>query len=621
MSLATIETQRGTITLQLNGRWSGEETLAKAANAIATLSDATPDVGDPVAYVVEQVSQMIPGKVTMRDHKPQPNQVYAAIGAAAEQAFLERYAAKDDKSLRWITVHPPGHDKGQPVLIDGKGRIQAGMGGKHTGKTLGEISKGGSGKEPPKKKKKKTGGSDAKPIYLTRSMGKMSRQEAEATAPRKGDRFERKGQMYEVTKASKPKYVTEDWIDDTDSFHLKPGWVVNYTAKPVEKTEAEKKTGQAKQEKAEKAERERKEKESRFTAVAEAKGMNRSESWPLAQKEPTWEKVLHADQGESLFVGELADGTKVARRSRTMYDDFRETFYVPEKMIKADAKRMEMRSEVEELAREASMAQIGQMTPEKKREVAEKNEQLTAAIEKLFDAHGELPASIHHRLPPEMDKRLRAVQVKGGEGTAAEVLASRELRKKEPGRTDAYVVKGGDPGLVKQLHDRADEIEKERLQEFRSALGETKLDDDIRKSAEGTVHKSAFLKPSLIAENTIIEQRKRDREKREKSQKPAPAGIGKPKPSGGRQSHDATWAKLRNGKWGARIRSREDVQEGDKVTVTARSGRTKTTTVANVVWAEKGRGQRVHLVEVYGVDAAAIERDMADTTHPWTVKW
>src|SRR5215217_2146333 len=42
---------------------------------------------------------------------------------------------------RWITVHPNGPDsKGQPVLIDGEGVVQGGMGGKFNGKKIDNLN-------------------------------------------------------------------------------------------------------------------------------------------------------------------------------------------------------------------------------------------------------------------------------------------------------------------------------------------------------------------------------------------------------------------------------------------------------------------------------------------------
>lgn len=66
----------------------------------------------------------------------------------------------------------------------------------------------------------------------------------------------------------------------------------------------------------------------------------------------------------------------------------------------------------------------------------------------------------------------------------------------------------------------------------------------------------------------------------------------------------ATPAKLRNGSWGARVRS-ERVRAGDAITITAKSGKSWTTTVSKVVWSGDGvslcatvsRGIAVHPVD------------------------
>lgn len=49
----------------------------------------------------------------------------------------------------WVTMHPNGREaKGQPVKIDGAGRIVAGMGGKFKGKKLSEVGKKGASSAP-----------------------------------------------------------------------------------------------------------------------------------------------------------------------------------------------------------------------------------------------------------------------------------------------------------------------------------------------------------------------------------------------------------------------------------------------------------------------------------------
>lgn len=69
---------------------------------------------------------------------------------------------KTQQKMRWVTVHPPGHEKGTPVLIDGEGKIKGGMGGKFDGQKISSIGKGnpkadaGKSKEPAKPKASKT---------------------------------------------------------------------------------------------------------------------------------------------------------------------------------------------------------------------------------------------------------------------------------------------------------------------------------------------------------------------------------------------------------------------------------------------------------------------------------
>ena len=45
------------------GEWEGAEPAATMANAIAQLKDATPDKGDPVLWVVNEVAKVVKGRV------------------------------------------------------------------------------------------------------------------------------------------------------------------------------------------------------------------------------------------------------------------------------------------------------------------------------------------------------------------------------------------------------------------------------------------------------------------------------------------------------------------------------------------------------------------------------
>lgn len=65
-------------------------------------------------------------------------------------SFLAQYIAVNPLAFddQWITVHPGGKynwdvqqsgAKGQPVLLDDRGRIKGGMGGKFNGKTMGQA--------------------------------------------------------------------------------------------------------------------------------------------------------------------------------------------------------------------------------------------------------------------------------------------------------------------------------------------------------------------------------------------------------------------------------------------------------------------------------------------------
>jgi phospholipid N-methyltransferase len=73
-------------------------------------------------------------------------------------AWIERYAAaaemyaarkpkpqKGQQEFRWITVHPAGHEHGQPVMIGNDGTIKAGMGGKFNGQKIGDMGKASKG--------------------------------------------------------------------------------------------------------------------------------------------------------------------------------------------------------------------------------------------------------------------------------------------------------------------------------------------------------------------------------------------------------------------------------------------------------------------------------------------
>lgn len=77
MILATIDTPNGKIELDREtGMWEGQPKATRLANAIATLKMATPDKGDPVRWVVQQVARVIPGRVEtpyLDDYKSDAN--------------------------------------------------------------------------------------------------------------------------------------------------------------------------------------------------------------------------------------------------------------------------------------------------------------------------------------------------------------------------------------------------------------------------------------------------------------------------------------------------------------------------------------------------------------------
>lgn len=82
MTVATIETAQGRIDLLAEtGQWEGAEPHATMANAIAQLQDATPDKGDPVLWVINQVADVIRGAVEVhkldeRDPEKHKDRVY-----------------------------------------------------------------------------------------------------------------------------------------------------------------------------------------------------------------------------------------------------------------------------------------------------------------------------------------------------------------------------------------------------------------------------------------------------------------------------------------------------------------------------------------------------------------
>lgn len=70
MTLARIETRKGEIQLsQETGRWEGEKDTAKLANAIANLTMAHPENGDPVRWAVNEVNRVLRGVVEMPERK------------------------------------------------------------------------------------------------------------------------------------------------------------------------------------------------------------------------------------------------------------------------------------------------------------------------------------------------------------------------------------------------------------------------------------------------------------------------------------------------------------------------------------------------------------------------
>lgn len=82
----------------------------------------------------------------------------------------------------------------------------------------------------------------SEPLGFSRHIGKMSKESAHANVPKVGDRFSHKGQMHEISSVEKPYYHSKTSAEDMEDFghyNVKPGWHVEYKAKPVSETSEE----------------------------------------------------------------------------------------------------------------------------------------------------------------------------------------------------------------------------------------------------------------------------------------------------------------------------------------------------------------------------------------------
>jgi hypothetical protein len=126
---------------------------------VSRLVESTPNP-ETAQFVADEIGRLRPdlkseADESIYDFMKEVGGKYSAVDAWVDRFMaqalgitVEQYAQRRLKSspgqmeFQWITVHPPGHEKGQPVMISKKdGTIAAGMGGRFNGQKIGEIGK------------------------------------------------------------------------------------------------------------------------------------------------------------------------------------------------------------------------------------------------------------------------------------------------------------------------------------------------------------------------------------------------------------------------------------------------------------------------------------------------
>jgi hypothetical protein len=105
-------------------------------NLYADLNDQLDDEADDYE---EQGDKLFAEQL---EYEKQVEAYYDALYEKLSASGAARMSNDRKGGLRWITVKPNGEDnEGRPVLIDGDGTIQAGMGSKNKGKKIGAVDK------------------------------------------------------------------------------------------------------------------------------------------------------------------------------------------------------------------------------------------------------------------------------------------------------------------------------------------------------------------------------------------------------------------------------------------------------------------------------------------------
>jgi hypothetical protein len=532
---------------------------------------------------------------------------------------------------RWITIRSSAEGKGgHPVFIDKSGTMKT---GKFAGQSLEQAF--AKSKSKPKAEQSQLFETELQPklpgmaAEKTPSLSSVAKKQdpkprsfTEHLGPNKsftgtgykvGDRFEHKGQMYEVTRVDKPYYLSArdaEEQEDIGHFGVEKGWHAGYQARPVDKNAEE-----LKQDADKKAEQDAKKLKAEtgmkaFNDIAEASGMEVSYSWPAGVEQPKWTKV-HSDtegnkfgRGNQYFVGEV-NGVKVAHSTMNQYDDFRESYYFPKSITESDeAKKGADKKSKTDALRDVALKRRYAKSDEEKSQLADEHEKLARDF---FDSFGELPSQMSQT--PEMSKRSVQVgfdtpsiiteQVRQVGLFAATELAIKNATVEEMKALQQYVATGEGESALTEFRRRVKEIDKERADAVHAAAKNSGLTAERLQDVLAFVRDYAHAKPKDRVESELEEQKEEEAKKAEKASSRAAAKSSKPAVSQSSTarstSHSATWTKTKSGAWGARIESDTAPQKGDTVTVRSKDGRSSKKKVSKVVWS----GDGTHVVEVY----------------------
>jgi hypothetical protein len=520
------------------------------------------------------------------------------LGDDDDEPFQLQQPRKGRKQEKFETA-PSGPQK---ALFDtGKNDLE--------GQNLLFNSDAGAGEDDPTTMENRM--KNVKPKSFSRHLGRDKH-----GVPTVGERFEHNGQMYQVTSVEKPRHYTRDQAEDLEDFGhfgVKSGWHVDFTSKPVERNDKERAEVQKKADEKQQSQNKKDNELKSFTAISEAKNMESDEVWPLTgTDQPKWE-LAHEDRnkggyGTSYYTGTLPNGQQVAKKSMSMYDDFREMFYTPSDLKNAAMGRRDDKQRLDQLFYDHQTANLKMKlgedagTDQAKSNLETAESTWTKAAQDYFRKHGQAV----DRLPPEMKQRAEKLSMGNFHtGDPGKITAAKQMKAdpKLSQKLGEYIHFGSHAEELTSTFERlANEVNQERMDRLKAALVGVELPKAVIDEITSDVKRSLSYDPERVVQMAVEEQKeaKADPEPVAKSQQPKTAKKSANKKTG---ATSATFAKLANGSWGLRVTG--PVQAGDTVKVKKKDGSSQTKKVKSVV----KEFNDATLVSFYGMQPSEVEVD------------